>query len=67
EAGAAAFARFLAAQVGREASVLVEKDRTGRSEHFAPVRLDRDLAPGCIARAMITGIAGAVLEGHLAA
>ncbi|MHA1569727.1 MAG: MiaB/RimO family radical SAM methylthiotransferase, partial [Alphaproteobacteria bacterium] len=67
EAGAAAFARFLAAQVGREASVLVEKDRTGRSEHFAPVRLDRDLTPGCIARARITGIAGAVLEGHLAA
>jgi len=67
QAGAAAFARFLAAQVGREASVLVETERAGRSEHFAPVNLDRAPAPGSIARARITGVAGAVLEGRLAA
>lgn len=43
--GDAALQRFLDAQLGREAQVLIEKPGFGRSQHFAPVHLDRG-APG---------------------
>ncbi|MDX2104745.1 MAG: tRNA (N(6)-L-threonylcarbamoyladenosine(37)-C(2))-methylthiotransferase MtaB [Alphaproteobacteria bacterium] len=36
-AGAAAFQRFLDGEVGRSATVLVEREHTGHSERFAPV------------------------------
>ena len=39
-AGDAAFAAFLASQVGGTAKVLIEKPGFGHSEHFAPVRFD---------------------------
>jgi threonylcarbamoyladenosine tRNA methylthiotransferase MtaB len=50
-AGAAAAARFYAAQVGREASVLSERDGAGHTEHFAPVRIAA--GPNLLLRARI--------------
>ena len=38
--------RYLDRQLGCQARVLVEKGRSGRSEHFAPVELDRDVPAG---------------------
>ncbi len=54
--------RFLTAQVGQQAQVLVEKPGLGRSAHFAPVRLDSD-AVGSIQPAIITGVADDSLIG----
>jgi len=62
-AGDAAVARYLAAQVGRTASVLVEKDDLGRTEHFAEIRLGRPYPPGTLVRATVTGVDGAQLRG----
>ncbi|HYD68230.1 tRNA (N(6)-L-threonylcarbamoyladenosine(37)-C(2))-methylthiotransferase MtaB [Azospirillum sp.] len=61
-AGEAAVARHLAAQVGRTATVLVEKDDLGRTEHFAEVRLGQSFAPGTLVRAAITAVDGAQLR-----
>jgi threonylcarbamoyladenosine tRNA methylthiotransferase MtaB len=55
EAGAAEARRFLAAQVGRAVSLLTESDDRGHTEHFAPVRLSRPVAPGQIVAARVTG------------
>ncbi len=52
EAGAANAARFYAAQLGREISVLAESDSLGHSEHFAPVKIAA--APGQLLRARVT-------------
>jgi threonylcarbamoyladenosine tRNA methylthiotransferase MtaB len=69
EAGRAATARFLASQVGAEASLLVERDGTGHTEHFAPARLARGTArPGEIVSVRITGAdeTGLIAERALA-
>ncbi len=59
EAGQAAAARFLAAQVGARIALLTEADddgqATGHSEHFAPVRLAGGCAPGQVVAALVTG------------
>jgi threonylcarbamoyladenosine tRNA methylthiotransferase MtaB len=47
-AGAAALARALATRVGGRASVLVERDGFGRSEHYAPVQHALPANPGAI-------------------
>jgi threonylcarbamoyladenosine tRNA methylthiotransferase MtaB len=60
-AGAAALNRFLHSLVGHEAVVLVERDGMGRTEHYAPVRLNCPIEPGALARVRITGIAGEAL------
>lgn len=67
QAGATAAARFLDSQVGATATVLVEKDNTGRSEHFAPVRSDGVLPDGSVATLRIVGREGDALRGRLAA
>ena len=64
-AGDAAVAKYLAAQVGRTANVLVEQDRTGRTEQFAVVELDRDVEAGSIVRAGITGVDGDRLTARI--
>jgi threonylcarbamoyladenosine tRNA methylthiotransferase MtaB len=69
EAGRAATARFLASQVGAEASLLVERDGAGHTEHFAPARLARGTArPGEIVSVRITGAdeTGLIAERALA-
>ncbi len=64
-AGEAALQRFLEAQVGCGAEVLVERHGFGRSEHYAPVELDAG-APGAILPVGITGAAGGRLHGRVA-
>ncbi|MBP2227142.1 threonylcarbamoyladenosine tRNA methylthiotransferase MtaB [Azospirillum agricola] len=61
--GAAAETRKLASLVGGTASVLVEKDDLGRTEHFAEIRLGTALPPGSLVRAAITGVADGKLVG----
>lgn len=57
-AGEAQVARYLASQVGRSVSVLVEKSGLGRNEGFAEVQVPSHYEAGTIIRAHITGIAG---------
>ena len=66
-AGTAAASRFLDSLVGATATVLVERDSTGRTEHFAPVRSDGALPDGSVATLRITGREGDALRGQLAA
>jgi len=61
--GAEAEARTLASLVGRTASVLVEKDDLGRTEHFAEIRLGAVHPPGSVVRAAITGLVDGKLVG----
>ena len=63
EAGKAAAARFMDGRVGSEATVLVERDAGGYSEHFAPVRLTETAPEGALVRARILGRDGAKLVG----
>ena len=55
--------KFLAANIGREVEVLVEKDGLGRAENFASVRLDQTLEVGTLAVVRIDGVSGEVLSG----
>jgi threonylcarbamoyladenosine tRNA methylthiotransferase MtaB len=69
-AGQGAMARFLERQIGRTAQILVERDRRGRSETFAPFRIETDGAvpvPGAIVSARAERIEDGVLVGRLAA
>jgi len=54
-AGTEAAAAFFTAQLGRTVTVLTERDGTGHSEHFAPVRLAAPHAPGRLLAARVTG------------
>lgn len=53
--GEAALARFLVSRIGSRASVLVERPGLGRSEQFAPVRLDPGQPAGALVEARIAG------------
>jgi threonylcarbamoyladenosine tRNA methylthiotransferase MtaB len=55
QAGMSEARRFFAAQVGQMVSLLTERDQSGHSEHFAPVRLAQPLAAGQLLRVKITG------------
>jgi threonylcarbamoyladenosine tRNA methylthiotransferase MtaB len=69
-AGARAMARFLERQIGPAAQILVEQGGRGRSETFAPFRIEADGAaprPGEIVRARAERIEGGALIGRLAA
>ena len=46
---------FLASQIGRTAQVLVEQDGTGRTEHFAPVKLSGNHVAGTLLNGMVQG------------
>ena len=52
-AGAAAFARHLAAEQGATRSILLESGGIGRTEHFTPAEIVG--IPGTIVTARITG------------
>ena len=60
------WANYLASQVGKTASVIVEKPRTGRTEHFAVVELDKDCEPGNIVEASIMGATAQTLQARAA-
>ena len=63
-AGEARLAAYLGSRIGTEAEVLMEKPGVGRTEHFAPIALDTDVAPGTILRARVTGAGADQLTGQ---
>ncbi len=65
EAGAAALEWALAARVGTQAQVLVERPGFGRSEHYAPVEIGA-APPGEVMRVRITASTGDKLVGAAA-
>jgi threonylcarbamoyladenosine tRNA methylthiotransferase MtaB len=69
-AGERAMAAFLDCQIGRPARVLVERDGRGRSENFAPFRLEAEGAappPGAIVTVLAERVESGFLTGRLAA
>ncbi len=67
-AGAAALAATLNTQIGREVSVLMEKDGRGHSEHYLPINIPGDLPgalPGAIVSAKVSGVTPTHLIGAL--
>lgn len=54
-AGEAQVQGFLDSQIGVTADILVEQQSEGRSPHFAPVRVQGDVADGAIVTARIIG------------
>ena len=63
--GADALSGFMAAEIGRTRSILVETPGAGRTEHFASVRFKQVMTPGAIVRATVTGRAAGHLEASL--
>ena len=63
--GAEQLSGFLARFNGAETTVLVEKPRLGRSDHYAPVALDRDAIPGQVATVRIAGHSKSALHGSI--
>jgi threonylcarbamoyladenosine tRNA methylthiotransferase MtaB len=57
--------KFLRSHVGGERRCIIEQGGIGRTEHFAPVRLTTDLAPGTLHSVRIDGMAGAELTGSV--
>ncbi|HLG90119.1 MAG TPA: tRNA (N(6)-L-threonylcarbamoyladenosine(37)-C(2))-methylthiotransferase MtaB [Alphaproteobacteria bacterium] len=60
-AGERQLADFLKAQIGAKAWVLVERPGEGRSEHYAPVKLDSTAAAGHVVRARVQAVDGGAL------
>ncbi len=63
-AGDLAAQRFLDKQAGKDAMVLVERDDSGYSEHFAPVRLTEPALEGALVRVRIDRREGLKLIGE---
>lgn len=63
-AGADRLARFLERQVGRDAWVVAERGGTGRTEHYAPVRLAADTPPRALVQVRLQGIENGMLVGR---
>jgi threonylcarbamoyladenosine tRNA methylthiotransferase MtaB len=63
-AGTARQRDWLAAQIGTAVSVLVERDGSGRSEHYARVELAPKGIPGTLVSARITGAGDDALIGE---
>ena len=55
EAGAHQMEQLLKGREDQAISVLVEKNRSGHCEHYLPVDIDRDAAPGTIVGARVHG------------
>ncbi|MFT3988454.1 tRNA (N(6)-L-threonylcarbamoyladenosine(37)-C(2))-methylthiotransferase MtaB [Aestuariivirga sp.] len=66
-AGQARLNAFLNGELGATRQVLVETGRSGRTEHFAPVKFVQEMTPGAIVKARVTGLSDAHLEARLAA
>ena len=65
-AGASQAADFFRQQVGKVISLLTEADRSGHSEHFAPVRLVQPVTPGQLLQARVTGATNEALLAEAA-
>jgi threonylcarbamoyladenosine tRNA methylthiotransferase MtaB len=66
EVGLAAARAFFAAQQNKFVSILLESGHAGRTEHFVPVRITSDMAPGSLVDGRIVGVAGDVLLAEAA-
>jgi len=66
EDGARALAADLRRRVGSRVTALVERPGLGRSEHYLPVRITGDAAPGTVVPVRITGADDATLLGAIA-
>ena len=66
EIGGAAQDAYFTGQIGTRASVLVERDGFGRTEHFAPLRFEGKAAPGAIVPVAVTGVIEDELAGEIA-
>lgn len=64
-AGERRLAAYLQSQIGATAQIIVEKERLGRSEHFAMVELDVDCVPGGVVSAQITSANDNSLHGKV--
>jgi threonylcarbamoyladenosine tRNA methylthiotransferase MtaB len=62
-AGGDALARFLAGRVDTAAMALMERGGVARTEHYAPIRLDRDVPVGEIVPVRVTATTGESLLG----
>lgn len=63
--GKTQLSRFLDSRIGQTCQVVVEKDgKSGRTEHFAPVRLDREYEPGSLVTVEITERTEDLLNGR---
>lgn len=56
--------KLLNRHVNKTVDIIVEKDSFGRTESFAPVRLEKPLQPGTLARVKLTAIKGNELLGE---
>ncbi len=65
ERGEARLAGFMADQVGARATVLIEKDGAGLTDHYAPLKLDREMEPGALVAATVTGVEDGVMTGRV--
>jgi threonylcarbamoyladenosine tRNA methylthiotransferase MtaB len=61
EAGQASARAFFATQHGRVVSILAETGHSGHTEHFAPVRLVSETAPGGLFSGRVIGTSGDAL------
>ena len=60
--GAVAARRYLESLIGRDVTLLIERDATGHTEGFAPVRLTAPAANGALIRARVTGLEEGLLR-----
>ncbi|WP_342640762.1 tRNA (N(6)-L-threonylcarbamoyladenosine(37)-C(2))-methylthiotransferase MtaB [Rhodoligotrophos ferricapiens] len=58
---------FLAAEIGTRRRALMETEMKGRTQHFAPVRLSQQVAPGTLVNLEITGATSDELLGRVVA
>ena len=66
-AGATLRRAWLAGQIGDTVAVLIERDGSGRSEHYARVRFGNRNEPGTIVAARVTGVGDDGLIGEVLA
>jgi threonylcarbamoyladenosine tRNA methylthiotransferase MtaB len=57
--------KLFTSMIGKHAEIVVEKDHTGLTEHFASVLPDRTLEPGTLAQVKITGKTSSHLLGEV--
>ncbi|HTK83493.1 MAG TPA: tRNA (N(6)-L-threonylcarbamoyladenosine(37)-C(2))-methylthiotransferase MtaB [Patescibacteria group bacterium] len=57
--------KFLKSHVNKDRQIIVEKGNIGRTEHFAGVKLDRELEQGVLATVHTDGIDGQNLVGRV--
>ena len=66
ELGAARLSTFMKTRVGAKASVLIEKNNSGRCEQFLPVKLNHQVDTGTLISCQITDTNGEYLDAKVA-